>query len=307
MRSPLFTEIQNQTVTEQSTAVNQIKQIRKKQSNSNKKNHQNNGNNKSNSQNKKQNSPKKHNNKSPKKSKKNNKPKKHQKPNPKKEYQELTLEQQSRYVAMDCEMVGIGPGGYKSALARVSLVDYNACVLLDTFVKVDEPVTNYRTFVSGVTEEDLISDSAMEEKKCVDLVKKLLEGKILVGHGLKNDLGVLGIDHPWYDIRDTAKYEPFMKKQKKGASASALPQPRKLKDLALTKLNREIQKEGEAHCSIEDAVAALDLYKKARGKWEDVMEYKITRTMQIEFLENVLEEQEQIQCQEAEANEQQQQ
>jgi hypothetical protein len=60
-----------------------------------------------------------------------------------------------------------------------------------------------------------------------------------------------------------------------------MPRPRKLKDLALTKLNREIQKVGESHCSIEDAIAALDLYKKARSKWEDVMDYKIGRTTEI--------------------------
>jgi RNA exonuclease 4 len=216
------------------------------------------------------------------KSKKNS-PKKQQE---KKVEQELTLEEQGRYVALDCEFVGVGPGGYNHALARVSLVDYNNAVLLDTYVRVDEPVTDYRTWVSGITEEHVQSDIAIDAEKCVALVKKLLHGKILVGHGLKNDLGVLGFDHPWSDTRDTAKYEPFMKKAKKH-SPCTMPRPRKLKDLALTKLERVIQKEGESHCSIEDAIAALDLYKKARTKWEDAMEYKIEKTRKIENKEVV--------------------
>lgn len=196
--------------------------------------------------------------------------------------EELDLDQQARYVAMDCEFVGIGPGGHESALARVSIVDFNNKVLLDTYVKVHEPVTDYRTFVSGVTEEHLQSDLAMDAVKCVATVQNILHGKILVGHGLKNDLKVMGIDHPWYDTRDTAKYEPFMKKEKRDSCIPfALPRPRKLKDLALTKLNRIIQKEGEPHCSIEDAIAALDLYKKARAKWENVIVYKINRTFEI--------------------------
>jgi RNA exonuclease 4 len=194
--------------------------------------------------------------------------------------QELTLEEEGRYVALDCEFVGVGPGGYKSALARVSLVDYNNAILLDTHVKVDTPVTDYRTFVSGITEEHIQSDTAMDADKCTTLVAKMLKGKILVGHGLKNDLDVLGFTHPWCDTRDTAKYEPFLKKAKKNV-LSTLPMPRKLKDLALTKLGREIQKVGESHCSIEDAIAALDLYKKASVKWEDTMKYKANRTREI--------------------------
>ena len=219
-------------------------------------------------------------NKSKEQQQQHHQPKKHHE---KKVEQELTLEEQERYVALDCEFVGVGPGGSASILARVSLVDYNNAVLLDTYVKVYEPVTDYRTWVSGITEENLLSDIAIDVGKCVALVKKLLHGKILIGHGLKNDLGVLGFDHPWCDTRDTAKYEPFMKKETENSPyINALPRPRKLKDLALTKLNRVIQKEGESHCSIEDAIAALDLYKKVRTKWEDAMTYKIQKTREIE-------------------------
>ena len=191
--------------------------------------------------------------------------------------QEISLEEQGKFLALDCEMVGVGEGGVQSALARVSIVDYNYAIVFDAYVKVNEPVTNYRTFVSGIKEEHLQSDVAMEFSQCQSIVKKLLTGKILIGHALKNDLTALGIQHPWQDCRDSAKYEPFMKKDKQ----SGILRPKKLKDLTETKLNRVIQAPGQEHCPIEDAIAALDLYKKARVKWEKAMHYKSTRTEQI--------------------------
>lgn len=38
--------------------------------------------------------------------------------------QALTAEEKAQYVALDCEMVGVGPGGCRSALARCCLVDW---------------------------------------------------------------------------------------------------------------------------------------------------------------------------------------
>mmetsp|Transcript_57834 Transcript_57834/g.69577 ORF Transcript_57834/g.69577 Transcript_57834/m.69577 type:complete len:359 (+) Transcript_57834:73-1149(+) len=184
-------------------------------------------------------------------------------------------------IALDCEMVGVGPSGFRSAVARVTLVDYNNSTLLDTFVRVAEEVTDYRTFVSGVHESDLKSEEALSLDECRQKVERLLRGKILVGHGLKCDLQSLGLVHPWHDIRDTAKYEPYMKVvehmcSKRGQVA------RKLKELVAEKIGREIQKPGQSHSPYEDAVAALDLYKLDSRKWEMVMQYKMRRTMEIQ-------------------------
>ena len=54
-------------------------------------------------------------------------------------------------------MVGVGPNGSESSLARVSLVNYHGAVILDEFVRQRERVTDYRTFVSGVRETDMIN------------------------------------------------------------------------------------------------------------------------------------------------------
>jgi DNA polymerase III epsilon subunit-like protein len=67
----------------------------------------------------------------------------------------ISEQEKSRYVALDCEMVGAGYKGKHSILARVTMVDWDHNVILDEFVKPQRPVTDYRTFVSGITPEIL--------------------------------------------------------------------------------------------------------------------------------------------------------
>eukprot|EP00069_Balaena_mysticetus_P015034 bmy_09056T0 len=57
-------------------------------------------------------------------------------------------------VAMDCEMVGLGPFK-ESGLARCSLVDYHGTVLYDKFIRPEGEITDYRTPVSGITVQNM--------------------------------------------------------------------------------------------------------------------------------------------------------
>ena len=61
----------------------------------------------------------------------------------------------TRAVAIDCEMVGVGPDGEHSILARVSIVNHFGKLIYDRFVKPTEEVTDYRTAFSGVRPEDV--------------------------------------------------------------------------------------------------------------------------------------------------------
>jgi RNA exonuclease 4 len=193
----------------------------------------------------------------------------------------LTKAQQDQYLAIDCEMVGVGPTGQRSVLARVTLVDWHHEVVYDTYVTPTEDVTDYRYFVSGITEHDLVRHG-IDFATCRRQVAERLVGKILVGHALKNDLAALQLSHPWHLIRDTAKYEPFMKKLDNDRyDEHAMLWPRKLKELTHEKLKRTIQPYGIAHCPVEDAVAALQLYQLVRVKWESIMDYKIQKTAEI--------------------------
>jgi RNA exonuclease 4 len=176
------------------------------------------------------------------------------------------------YFSLDCEMVGVGPEGLDSALARVSIVNWDEQIVLDTYVRVTEPVTDYRTFISGIQEEHVTSDTAMPLEHVQNLVAGILRGKILIGHGLENDLKVLCLDHPWTDIRDTAKYAPFMTRVHTSSVLKLFDapelRPRKLKDLAYEKLGMDIQVIGQPHSPLEDAMAAMALYKSVRPEWE---------------------------------------
>ena len=46
--------------------------------------------------------------------------------------------------------MGIGKDGEESALARISIINYYGVVLLDTYVRPQERVTDWRTWVSGI-------------------------------------------------------------------------------------------------------------------------------------------------------------
>lgn len=179
------------------------------------------------------------------------------------------------YLAMDCEMVGTVTG--ESVAARIVLVDWKGRTVMDSYMRPKEMVSDYRTFVSGIEKEHL--DTARDSETVLEEVKQLLEGKILVGHGLDNDLKALDLQHPWNLTRDTAYYQPFMQllSDRRG---EPLWGPRKLKELAKEKLQREIQVIGVSHCPVEDATAALDLYKSHRPRWEACMSNEEKRARQ---------------------------
>ena len=54
-------------------------------------------------------------------------------------------------------MVGTGVDGVDSILARVSIVNQFGHIILDKYVKPTEPVTDYRTHVSGIRPTDLVN------------------------------------------------------------------------------------------------------------------------------------------------------
>jgi RNA exonuclease 4 len=190
----------------------------------------------------------------------------------------------TQYVALDCEMVACGS---ERVAARVVLIDWKGRTVLDEYMKPKETVTDYLTFVSGITEEHL--ENADEFQVVQQRVKDMLSNKILVGHGVDNDLRALGIEHLWLYTRDTAYYQPFMRlietstRSNPNISQTPVWGPRKLKELALEKLQRDIQVPGKSHCPVEDAQAALDLYKSHRPRWEACMSNEEKRQRQQEL------------------------
>ena len=62
----------------------------------------------------------------------------------------------TKHLAMDCEMVGVGPGGKESALALVAIVNSLGSVVYRSYVAPRERVVDYRTAVSGIKASDLV-------------------------------------------------------------------------------------------------------------------------------------------------------
>ncbi|XP_036983594.2 RNA exonuclease 4 isoform X1 [Artibeus jamaicensis] len=174
----------------------------------------------------------------------------------------LALEKQqafgglTRAVALDCEMVGVGPAGEESVAARVSIVNQHGKCVYDKYVRPAQPVTDYRTAVSGIRPEHLQRGEQFEvvQKEVADM----LRGRVLVGHALHNDLKVLLLDHPKRKIRDTQKYKPFKSQVRSGRPS--------LKLLAERVLGIRVQQ--AEHCSVQDAQAAMRLYILVKKEWE---------------------------------------
>ncbi|XP_029951918.1 apoptosis-enhancing nuclease-like [Salarias fasciatus] len=168
-------------------------------------------------------------------------------------------------VALDCEMVGTGPGGRCSELARCSIVDYHGHVLFDQYVKPHQPVTDFRTRWSGIKKHHLHNATPFTEAR--EQILKILEGKVVVGHSIYHDFEALDILHPGHMVRDTSTVRLL-------GRLAGFPRGRctSLKVLTRKLLNRNIQVGRSGHCSVEDARASLDLYKLVEGEWEQELQ-----------------------------------
>eukprot|EP00211_Chloroparvula_japonica_P005057 CAMPEP_0119119880 /NCGR_PEP_ID=MMETSP1310-20130426/1181_1 /TAXON_ID=464262 /ORGANISM="Genus nov. species nov., Strain RCC2339" /LENGTH=826 /DNA_ID=CAMNT_0007109339 /DNA_START=48 /DNA_END=2525 /DNA_ORIENTATION=- len=176
-----------------------------------------------------------------------------------------------RLFAIDCEMCMTNAG---LELTRVSVVNDRFELVYDTFVCPDNPITDYLTEYSGVTEELLYGVETKLSDVQNGLIKLLeVDNAILVGHSLENDMKALRIYHPFF--LDTSVL--YVREQTSEAKSSAKlplserPRIRKhsLKHLARTYLRCKIQENSDGHCSTEDAQAALALVlaKMMRGKF----------------------------------------
>ena len=163
----------------------------------------------------------------------------------------------TKILAMDCEMVGVGPDGKDSIVARVSIINFYGDCVYDKYVKPTKKVTDYRTEISGIRPGDIKHGEdfrAVRREVC-----EILRDRILVGHSIMVDLKALCLYHPKRSRRDTAVFKPL-------TEAFGGRETPSLKTLALKFLKVTIQ-DGE-HSSVQDAQAAMALYIMFRNVWE---------------------------------------
>ncbi|XP_067425677.1 interferon-stimulated 20 kDa exonuclease-like 2 [Emydura macquarii macquarii] len=167
----------------------------------------------------------------------------------------------SKLVAIDCEMVGTGPGGRSSDLARCSIVSYHGDVVYDKYIQPVSPITDYRTRWSGIKKHHM--KNATPFKTAQKEILKILAGKIVVGHAIHNDFKALKYFHPKSVTRDTSKIPLLNRKAGFPENESA-----SLKRLSKQLLHKDIQVGKNGHSSVEDAKATMELYRVIEAEWE---------------------------------------
>ncbi|NXU00624.1 I20L2 protein, partial [Buphagus erythrorhynchus] len=166
-----------------------------------------------------------------------------------------------KLVAMDCEMVGTGPGGRTSALARCSIVTYEGDVVYDQYVRPEAPIVDYRTRWSGIRPRHMAN--AVPFRRAQREVLRVLAGKVVVGHAIHNDFKALHYSHPKALTRDTSQI-PLLNRRGGFPENVAIS----LKRLTKALLNQDIQVGKKGHSSVEDARATMELYKVVEEEWE---------------------------------------
>jgi len=174
-------------------------------------------------------------------------------------------------VALDCEMVGVGPQGVRSALARVSIVDSEGVVLMDRYVLPREKITDYRTHITGISAATLKRPGVLREEVAIEKAAALLSGKVVVGHAVANDFQALTLSHPYAFVRDTALFRPLRPPGREKKTPS-------LMGLAAHWLHESIH-EGH-HDSVEDARVALRLYRLKSRLWEKQMRSAMQQSLE---------------------------
>ncbi|KAH6894338.1 ubiquitin carboxyl-terminal hydrolase-domain-containing protein [Thelonectria olida] len=145
------------------------------------------------------------------------------------------------------------------ALARASVVrgqgENEGTPFIDDYISIREPIVDYLTSYSGITEQDLDPRVSKHSLLPLKLVYKkmwvlLNLGCKFLGHGLKQDFRVLNIHIPKAQIIDTINLFFLQSRLRKLSLAF----------LAWYLLKEDIQM--ETHDSIEDSRTALKLYRK---------------------------------------------
>jgi hypothetical protein len=176
------------------------------------------------------------------------------------------------YYSLRCGLVGTGPEGTQTALGRVVLTNWHHQVILDTLIKVPVPVIDYRSEVTGIHPGDpMAMNQAVSLDNARAAVGSIVQGKVLIGHGLELDLSILRLSHPWSDVRDTAIYKAFVIQESVAVHNNpevkqVMELPRDLDTLAEQVLQRELRPFEPR--LVDEAMACMDIYKSKRDEWE---------------------------------------
>lgn len=158
----------------------------------------------------------------------------------------------SKTFALDCEMCR---SEHNRVLTRVSLTDFDNNVLIDELIIPTEPIVDYLTQWSGITEEKIAEAKTTVEEIQDKILSIVSSNDTLIGHSLESDLNMLKIKHP--KIVDTS----ICFDHPRGPPAKA-----SLKMLMSSHLDTSIQKGFSGHDSVEDCISCMELVKLKLSK-----------------------------------------
>ncbi|XP_012136383.1 uncharacterized protein LOC100879141 isoform X2 [Megachile rotundata] len=153
-------------------------------------------------------------------------------------------EEQGVY-ALDCEMCYTTQG---LELTRITIIDEDCNVVYEALVKPQNPIIDYNTRFSGITEESMKDVTTTLLDVQATILTMFSDKTILVGHSLESDFKSLRLLH------DTVVDTSVMFPHKNG-----YPQKRALKNLCSEYLRKLIQNDVGGHDSKEDAMACMEL------------------------------------------------
>ncbi|XP_012063999.1 PREDICTED: RNA exonuclease 1 homolog [Atta cephalotes] len=159
---------------------------------------------------------------------------------------DVPIDEQGVY-ALDCEMCYTTQG---LELTRVTIVDEDCKVIYETLVKPQNPIIDYNTRFSGITEEDMKDVTTNILDVQATLLTMFSDKTILVGHSLESDFKALKLLHD--TVVDTSIMFPHR---------NGYPQKRALKNLCSEYLRKIIQNDVGGHDSKEDAIACMELIR----------------------------------------------
>ncbi|GFE53298.1 exonuclease family protein [Babesia ovis] len=145
--------------------------------------------------------------------------------------------------AIDCEMV---TAGAENSLARITMVDGLLRVVFDSFVLPKDPIEDYRTVYSGITEKSLegVTVSLADVQSCLNQIVD--SQTVLIGHSLENDLKVCEVAH--FHVLDTALQYMIPRRHNKPS----------LKSLARSHMKLDLMRTS-GHDSCDDAITTMYL------------------------------------------------
>lgn len=161
----------------------------------------------------------------------------------------------SPYYCIDIECVATGHTHNDHAVGQVALVDAQERVVQNIYVRPETPIVSYLTPLSGLTKE-LLDEKGVSLENAVTAVRRHLPpSAILVGQGIRQDAGWLGLKEG-VDFQSTVDLVDIFKawdRRYGNYHISSLQH--------LCKCILGIQPDGRPHDAAEDAVRSMQLFK----------------------------------------------